>query len=230
MKKILALLALGLFGLASYATAGPLVAPHVVWKQLSFRTHAAATAPGAINGGVDAMGGYIDSLTKTNAAAAFDTTVAFSYLGSTAGIPVSTGLDSSLAFQVTAYDAGSTTSSGKDSLYLQVQVSPDGKLWQSLSACLGTPVALAYLANTTVNGTVIPNITVNGSTSTAKIWNWRIGRVPPVAPTAGRLQPDLWHAFEWPFVRFIFLTDDGAGIQNIAAKLTYYSSDEDLNK
>ena len=232
MKKILALAALGVVALVSFAQAGPLVAPHMAFKALSFRTHIAAPTAAQLayaNSGYDNLGFYVDSLTQQSTGSVFDTTTSISTVGWAAAVPVGTALDSSLAYHVFFSDAGNS-STATDSLYIQEQVSPDGKNWQSAAQCLGTPVALAYLLNTTVNGTVTPMITIGGTSSVAKIWGLKVGRVPSVAQTNQRLTPDIWSSADWPFIRFIIRSVAGTGIFNGQGKIGYFSADEDLNK
>jgi hypothetical protein len=136
MKKILSLTALALIGLVSYAYAGPLVAPHLVHKSLMFRTHIAAPTAAQLalpNSAYDAMGFYVDSL-ATQKAAGFDTTAGISTAG-WADRPAANATDSVVVLALRFSDAGNSAT-GADSLFVQAQVSNDGKNWSPVAASL----------------------------------------------------------------------------------------------
>ena len=231
MKKFLALAALiaGVALTAVSATAGPLVATHLVHKQLWFRTHIAAPTAAQLalaNSGYDGMGFYVDSTSATHAAAAtFDTTVGVATAGWV--LPPSTGLadSSGNAVVLFAYDAGGTSASA-DSLYIGAQVSAEGSNWVDVAACLGTPTPNAYLANTTVAGTVRIYLPINGTGASSNMWmtNYKTS-----TQFVAGVNPTVFNFVSWPFIRFIFKGTDTYKLA-LKAKVAYLSADEDLNK
>lgn len=228
MKRIF-LVAAALVLFASSAIAGPLVAPHKVSKSVWFRTHIAAPTDAQKvlpNSGYDAMGFYVDSLSATKAAAAtFDTTAGISTDGW--WVPPSTGLADSAYNAVTllVYDLGGSGATA-DSMWIDAQVSADGKSWQPVAACLGAPTHNAFLANTTVNGTVRLYLPIGGTASSSNAWMSNYKRSTQFVAGAN---PTVFNFTDWPLIRFILKGTDTIKT-NIGAKVIYYSSDEDLNR
>lgn len=231
MKKIL--LALAGLCFASTALAGPMVAPHSVFVQAKWRTHKAALVGTELNAGVDNLGGYVDSLTIQRAGALqADTTAAFSTVGSTTKPTSAVTGDSLMSFVFSVYDAGNTTlSASTDSIYVQAQGSDDGKNWTTLSL---TPVTgTGPAANLALPGaalpTTIPMISASGSNKNPR--SWKLKFVENSAVAGQRNMSDIYSMRSWNNIRFIVYQAQATTVQyNLAAKLHYWSADEDLNK
>lgn len=219
--KVAALAAIGLL-LASTGFAADYAAPHLVTKELRFRTHVAATVAPA-----DFMGGYVDSAATYRLGTQImplDSSAAFTTLNWV--FPQNQALSDTSGFvcAINVFDAtGSACASTADSLYIAVQGSLNGANWATLNTGkAGTISSITSRIDQTAGGPFQGLLSANGASQaggTGSMWHYVIKQ----RAAQGYDGRDLAAAGTWPLLRVIVGFPDAVKY-GVSATVTYVST------
>jgi hypothetical protein len=197
MKKILLALALTAIAAPVFAQeSGPV---RWTFEDLKFRNYRAANpAPG-----------FIDS-TYASGIAKFDTTTAISTDG-WALPPVGAVVDSSKTCRLLIFDSGlfadvsaGKTSATAESIYVKIQVSPNGNIWFDAAILPGhSPVLNAFTVQTTVNAAVMTWVSSVNTGISDKMWSAQYVSTPSAANRKDAI--DIYNFTTFPYIRFIIM-------------------------
>jgi hypothetical protein len=204
----------------------PAQAVKLASEPLKFRTHKATAASGEIlkddflTWGTTCLACAVDSSTffrlntagTTHGIAQWDTTVAISTEGWS--IPQTSGVaDSAVVARLIVY-AGSADHGVSDSVYVGIQVSPDGRVWNYVNPIkdvIGTNPVTAVAAAVAGFG-----VTESGGDGDVYSLVFRKG-----GEVSGSL-PDRYNFWQWPYLRFVISGDHTATVSALSAKIVYW--------
>lgn len=190
--------------------------PHLKTDPLVFRVHKAALGVGVSGfSGLDALGGYADSVTTSRVGTQIcilDTTVGMS----TAGWPIITNQalsdTSGFSCQLNVYDAtGGSCESGADSIYVAAQASFDNVTWFTLPTFKsGTKSSItSRLDQANVTGAFFGALSLNGAALSTGAPAWRV--LYKQRAVTGWDNPDVGNVQAWPMLRWIIGFPDAKG-------------------